>query len=156
MSISPAVTFTRNTFFLLLAVLCLLPTFIWKMIWLARTTVTTGQVWFTGHTLEVNGSISNHLVVLFTVGKDSIQFNESASLPYKEGDAVPVRYQPGHPSDARVDRPSTFWRDALLNGLWPLSVLLIIYLIPERFDPIIPRRSKIRLSRKRVVEVIPG
>lgn len=139
-----------------MGIICLLPTFIWKMGWLARTNLTYGQVWYMGHTLEVNGSISNHLVVMFTVGKDSIQFNASAGLPYKEGDRVAVRYVPGNPSNASIDRPATHWLDALLNGMWPLSVLLIIYLIPERFDPIIPRRSKIRLSRRKVIELLPG
>lgn len=147
-------TLSRNAFFLLLLFLCVSPFIIWKLHWLSKTTTTTGKMWYTGHTIELDGKISSHLVILFLAGKDSISFQAPANLPFKENDPVPVRYVPGAPSKARVNTPLRIWGDAIVYGLWPLLFVLVIYLIPERFDPLVPRKSKVKLGSKKIIEVI--
>lgn len=147
-------TLSRNAFFLLLLLLCVSPFIIWKLHWLSKTTTTTGKMWYTGHTIELDGKISSHLIILFLAGKDSISFQAPANLPFKEGDPVPVRYVPGEPSQARVNTPLRIWGDAIVYGLWPLLFVLVIYLIPERFDPLVPRKSKVKLGSKKIIEVI--
>jgi hypothetical protein len=147
-------TFSRNTFFLLLSFICVSPVVIWKLAWISNTTTTTGKVFFVGHTITLNGAISSHLVILFVVGKDSIDFQAPASLPFKEGDAVPVRYLRDKPSEARVDLPLRIWGDAIVYGLWPILVLLVIYFIPESMDPLVPRKTKLRLNRRNIIQIV--
>ena len=147
-------TLSRNTFFLLLLFICISPFVIWKLVWLSKTTTTTGKMWYTGHTIELNGKISSHLIILFLSGKDSISFQAPTGLPFKEGDPVPVRYIPSEPSKARVDTPMRIWGDTIVYGLWPVLFIVVLFSIPKRFDPIIPRKSKIKLSRKKLIEVV--
>ena len=147
-------TFSRNAFFLLLFTICVSPVVIWKLVWLSNTTTTNGKVFFIGHSLNLDGSISSHLVILFLVGKDSINFKAPASLSFKEGDAVPVRYVSNKPSEARVNAPLRIWGDAIVYGIWPILVLLVIYLIPDSMDPLIPRKAKVRLNRKNIIELV--
>ena len=147
-------TLSRNAFFLSLFLICISPVVIWKIAWLSKTTATNGKVWFTGKTLELDGSISSHLVILFLAGKDSIHFNAPANLPFKQGETVPVRYVNEKPSEARVNTFLRIWGDAIVYGIWPVLVLLVIYLIPESLDPLVPRRSKIQLDRRNVIRII--
>jgi len=148
-------TLSRNAFFLTLLCICISPFIIWKLVWLTKTTVTTGKVWFTGHTIQLDGAISSHLVVLFMAGKDSIDFEAPASLPLKEGEAVEVRYVKKNPSDARVNTLMRVWGDTIVYGIWPVLVLLVIYFMPASLDPLVPRKSKIRISRKHIIQVVP-
>lgn len=148
-------TLSRNAFFLSLVLICISPFVIWKIVWLSKTTVTTGKVWFVGRSINLDGSISAHLVILFLAGKDSISFNAPLSLPFREGEPVPVRYVRNEPSIARVNTPLRIWGDTLVYGIWPVLVLLVIYLIPESLDPLVPRRSKVQINRKSIVRIIP-
>src|SRR5690242_17786525 len=147
-------TLSRNTFFLLLLIVCVSPFVIWKLIWLSKTTTTVGKVWFGGHTLELHGDISSHLVILFFVGKDSITFNAPGDMPFKQDDPIPVRYVRDNPSDAIYNTPLNIWGDTAALGIWPILVLLVLYFIPDSLDPLIPRKSKLRISRRKIIEII--
>ena len=146
---------SRNIFFLLLLVLFTSPFIISKLVWLSNSTATTGKVWFIGKTITLNGAISSHNVILFTVGKDSINFEAPINIPFKEGDPIPVRYASDDTSDAKINTFIRVWGDTLIYCLWPALVLLVIYLIPPSLDPIIPRRSKIFLNRKNIIKILP-
>lgn len=145
---------SRNKFFVILFVLFTSPFIVAKLVWLAGSKSTTGKVWFTGHTIQLDGAISSHLVILFMAGKDSVNFEAPDNLALKEGEAVPVRYHEDDPTDARVNHFLRIWGDTIVYGLWPVLVLLILYCIPESLDPVIPRKSKILVSRKKLIEII--
>lgn len=145
---------TRTQFFLVLSIALLGPFYVPRLLWLARTRSTTGKVWFVGHTLELQGDISRHLVILFKVGGDSFHFNGGGHL--KVGDPVPVRYNKNRPDDARIDTISGIWEDVLINSLFPELVLVILIITPERFDPLIPRKARIRLGIKPFIKIIPN
>ena len=147
-------TLSRNAFFLSLLIICASPVVIWKLLWLSKTTTTDGQVWFTGKTLQLDGSISSHLVILFLAGKDSISFDAPANLPFRQGEKIPVRYVRNQPSQARVNTFLRIWGDAIVYGIWPILVLIVIYLIPESLDPLVPRKSKVQLDRKSIIRII--
>ena len=147
-------TLSRNAFFLTLLFICVTPFVIWKLVWLSRTAVTSGKVWFTGHTIELDGSISSHLVILFIAGKDSIKFEAPSNLQLKEGQPVSVRYEKADPSTARLDLPLRIWGDTIVYAMWPVLVLLVIYLIPDSMDPVLPRKSKVRVSKHNMFEII--
>jgi len=144
---------SRNQFFLVLLVLFLAPFYGPRLIWLAHSRTTTGKVWFIGHTLELLGDISSHRVILFKAGRDSFFFN--AGGRFKVGDPVPVRYNKTHPADARINTAFGMWADLWVNSLLPELVLLILFITPRRFDPLIPRKARVRLGIKPFIKIIP-
>src|SRR5580704_7955034 len=120
-------TFSRNQFFILLVCIFIGPFIVYKTVWLANAKSTTGAVYFMGHTLELNGGISSHIVIKFKVNEDSIMFNEDPSLGYNRGDAVPVMYQKNDPSNVIVNLPSRVWGDVFVYTLAQALILLILY-----------------------------
>lgn len=146
---------SRNQFFLVLAVLAHVALYMPRILWINHSERTFGLVWFMGHTLELNGSISGHLVILFQAGKDSVTFNTADNWNLKVGDTIPVRYQKTDPSDAKVDIRIAMWGDIWVNSLVPELVLLILFVTPNRFDPLIPWKSKIRIGIRPFLKIIP-
>ena len=147
-------TLSKNRFLLLLLVVLISPIIAFKLVWIANSTATLGKVYFRGNTLELDGSISSHLVILFKDGNDSITFNAPSTLPYEINDPVPVRYQKSNVSDARVNIFHRIWGDTLVYALWPFCVLAIIFLIPEKLDPILPKNSKVVLGKRPFIRLI--
>jgi hypothetical protein len=56
-----------------------------------------------------------------------------------------VRYSRFDPSDARLDLPVCIWGDTLVYLLLPLGIWLVLFLTPNRFDPLVPWGSKVQL-----------
>ena len=123
--------------------------------WLATSRQTTGILLFTGHTLEVQG-ISSHPVIRFKDGKDTVYFNGNVHLDRIPGEIIPVRYQKDNPSDAKVNAFVCIWIDTIAYALFPFLVLLILFLTPHRFDPLIPKKSKVLLGKKSFIKIIPA
>ncbi|MFT3705324.1 MAG: hypothetical protein QM802_23350 [Agriterribacter sp.] len=146
---------SRSYFFLLLTVLLIGPFYGSKLMWVNSSNKTTGTAWFMGHTLELNGSISNHLVILFMRGKDSITFNGATNIGFKVGDIVPVRYQEADPEDAKINTTFCIWGDTCIYSILPGLFLLILFLTPARFDPVIPWKAKVRIGVKPLIKIIP-
>ncbi len=145
----------RTQFFLLLFILFIGPIIAYKVFWILNAKHTTGIVYFIGHTLELQGGISTHRVILFQAGKDSVIFNAGLFGPAKPGDPVPVLYQKNNPNDAREDLPDRIWGDTLVFSLLPFLVLMVIFLTPDSLDPLIPKRSKIILGKSPFIRVVP-
>lgn len=54
------------------------------------------------------------------------------------------------------DTPAlTAFRWTLVFSLWPLLSLMVIYLTPDRLDPLIPRRAKVLLGVRPFIRVLP-
>lgn len=51
--------------------------------------------------------------------------------------------------------PFQIWGATVVYSLFPLLILLVLLLTPERLDPVIPRRSKVLLGIKPFVKIIP-
>jgi hypothetical protein len=47
------------------------------------------------------------------------------------------------------------WEGGLVFALFPLLFLLVLFLTPDRFDPLIPRGSRILLGWRPFIEIIP-
>ncbi|HEY8967516.1 MAG TPA: hypothetical protein VIM64_00450 [Puia sp.] len=140
---------------MLLLCIFVLPFTGYKLYWLARSQRTTGIMCFTGHTLTSLG-ISSHPVILFTIGKDSIFFNGNSNLDLAPGSPVPVRYWRDNPSEARINNTLSLWGDTLAWSLYPFLVLLVLYITPSRFEPLIPSGAHIRLdSQKPFIHIVP-
>ena len=146
---------SRNQFFLLLFILVVVPFLANKIIWLANSRQTSGRMWYTGHgNLGSALGISTYAVIRYRVGRDSLYFNNNVNLDIKPGEIVPVRYKKNNPSDAVVDDFVSIWVETLVYALFPILILLVLFLMPERFDPIIPKRSKILLGKKPFIQII--
>jgi hypothetical protein len=144
---------TRTQFFLVLSISLLGPFYVPRLLWLIHSKKATGRGWFIGHTLEMQGNVTQHLVVIFKAGEDSVFFN-GGGRKFHVGDSVPVRYQKNNPSDARVNTFFGMWEDTLIDSLLPLLTLLILYITPTRFDPLIPWKARVRLGIKPLIKII--
>jgi hypothetical protein len=49
--------------------------------------------------------------------------------------------------------PNVLFRWALIGGFWPLTCLVVIYLTPERLDPLVPRHAKVMLGGGSLIRV---
>ena len=65
---------SRNQFFLILLVLFVGPFYVPRALWFIHSQKPIGRGWFIGHTLELQGDISQHLVIIFRAGNDSVYF----------------------------------------------------------------------------------
>jgi hypothetical protein len=52
--------------------------------------------------------------------------------------------------------PLHIWAPTVVYSLWPLLILLVLLLTPERLDPLIPAKSKVLLGIRPFIKVIPG
>lgn len=50
--------------------------------------------------------------------------------------------------------PSEIWCN-IIFAIYPLLVLLVLFLTPDRFDPLIPRRSKVLLGLRPFIRILP-
>jgi hypothetical protein len=142
---------SRNSFFLLLFCLFLLPLPVYKLFWLARSKETTGKLYFTGHgNLGSVLGISTYPVIRFITGKDTVIFNGNVNIPLKPDEKVSVRYQQNDPSDAKVNVFSCIWGDTLAYELGPFLILLVIYFHPD----LVPKKSSIVLGNKPFVKFL--
>ena len=143
----------RNKFFLLIFIIFIGPFVAYKIIWIIRSQKTMGRVLFRGRTIEVQGT-SDHSVIKYSVGNDSLFFNTEDDLEMKKGEIVPVLYQKNNPTDACIDNFTGVWIGTMVYALFPLLIILVLYLTPQRFDPIIPRNAKIVFGKKPFIKII--
>ncbi len=142
---------SRHTFFLLLFVIINLPIPVYKLLWLATSTETTGTMYFTGHgNLGSVLGISTYPVIWFKAGHDTIYFNGNVNIPLKEGERVSVRYQKNNPADAKINTFSCIWGDSLAYELGPLLIFIIVFFHPD----LVPRKSRILLGTKPIIKFI--
>jgi hypothetical protein len=55
----------------------------------------------------------------------------------------------------RWDIPIEIWGNSVAYALWPSLIFLVIFLTPEKFDPLIPKKSTILLGMKPFIKIIP-
>ena len=55
----------------------------------------------------------------------------------------------------RWNIPIDIWGTSLAYALWPALIILVIFLTPEKYDPLIPKESSILLGKKPFIKIIP-
>lgn len=60
---------------------------------------------------------------------------------------------PGSPAVWNI--PVEVWRATLVFSLFPLLVLLVLFLTPDRLDPVIPWKSKILIGLNPFIQIVP-
>ena len=142
---------SRNSFFIILFCIFLLPLPIYKFLWLVRSKETTGTLYFIGHgNLGSVLGISTYPVIWFLSGKDTVYFNGNVNIPLKPDEKVSVRYQKDDPSDAKVNTVSCIWGDTMAYEFGPLLIFLIVFFHPD----LVPRKSRIILGEKPLIKII--
>jgi hypothetical protein len=51
--------------------------------------------------------------------------------------------------------PLEIWAPTVVYSQWPLLILLVLFLTPDRLDPLIPTKSKVLLGIRPFIKVIP-
>jgi hypothetical protein len=146
---------TKNQFYLLLAIIFISPFLLNKIGWLVNSSKTIGEMRFVGHgNLGSALGISTYPVIRFMIGKDTIYFNSNVNLDIKPGEKIPVRYQKNDPSDARVDNFACIWMETIAYAMLPVLVLFVLYIMPDRLDPVIPKRAKVIIGKKPFLRIL--
>lgn len=147
--------FAKNQFFLILGIVLIVPFVVNKIVWLANSRLAPGEMRFTGHgNLGSVLGISTYPVLKFIVGRDTIYFNGNVNLDLKPGEQVMIRYQKNNPSDALVNNFVCIWMGTVAYALLPILVLLVLYVMPDGMDPIIPKGAKVIIGKKPFVRII--
>ena len=140
----------RISFFFVLFFIVASPFLIHKFIWLARSEKTMGTMGFVGKS-QTGQLVHRYAVISFRIGNDTIWFDGNDNILFKEGEAVPVRYQRQNPKEARIDVFAAMWGDTLVYGGIPILILIVVFLDPR----IIPFGSKVRISlRKPYISIL--
>jgi hypothetical protein len=56
---------------------------------------------------------------------------------------------------SRWNIPIDIWGNSVAYALWPSLIFLVIFLTPEKLEPLIPKKSTILLGIKPFIKVIP-
>jgi len=140
----------RTTLFLVFVLLLVLPLLTIKIWWLAGSKATAGILYYKTRGDALDQFRESHSICYFIKENDTIWFNATGSLRFKEGDAIRVRYQTSNPSDARVMSLRGYWGGTLIYGGLVFLVILVAYLNRGVF----PRGLKIDLfNRKLLVHI---
>jgi len=132
-------------FFGWVAFLVAAPFWVFRAVWLARSVRVMGVYSFAGMGEAGEQVRLDYSVCWFPVGKDTVWFNGLGNLPFRPGDAIPVRYQADDPGDARVDIFAAIWGDTVVNSGVPLFMLLAIFLHPK----VVPWGRKVEVRWRR-------
>jgi hypothetical protein len=54
----------------------------------------------------------------------------------------------------RWNIPISVWGASIAYGLWPALIILVIFLTPEKLDPLIPKESTIILGAKPFIKIV--
>jgi hypothetical protein len=146
---------SKTKFFVLLFVLFVFPFVVYKLLWIAGSKQTMGEMRFLGRTLDTQGS-SDHPVFRFSSnGKDTIFFNGKFDLGYKVGEIVSVRFQKDNPTDAKVNSFAGLWLDTFFCIIPQLLILSILFLTPDKWEPFVPSNAKIILAKRPLIRIVP-
>jgi hypothetical protein len=147
----------RNQFFILLFIVIIPPFLIIKIIWLAKSKETKSVTSFVGHD-DIGSALgmSTYAIISFKAGNDTVLLRSSLALNLRNGETISVRYQKNNPADAVVNNFFNIWAGTIAYGLFPALILLVLYIMPERMEPVIPRKSKILIGKKPLIKIIPA
>lgn len=141
--------FSKNAFFFLLLLLLTLPFLLPNVLWLLRSEKATGKVEGIGASSGLSLGRDTYALVSFSTGKDTVYF-QGKDDNYKEGDIVPLHYQPKNPEDAKIASFYSLWGNTIAYMGAPLIFWIICFFARD----IVPNGSSIRLGKKPFLKVI--
>jgi len=69
--------------------------------------------------------------------------------------AYPYAWVVSHGGITRWSLPLAVWGPALIFSLFPMLVLLVLFLTPDSLDPVIPWRSKVLIGIRPFIKIVP-
>jgi hypothetical protein len=60
-----------------------------------------------------------------------------------------------HWQSDRWNIPIVIWGTSLAYALWPALIIMVVFLTPDKLEPLIPNRSTILLGKKPFIKIIP-
>jgi len=57
--------------------------------------------------------------------------------------------------DAVVNDFFNIWMSTISYAIFPVLLVIVLYVMPERFDPLIPRKSKVLIGKGSLIKIIP-
>ena len=141
--------FSKNSFFFLLFLLLFCPIVLPNLIWLLKSVKTTGRVEGIGQATGISLGSDTYAYISFTAGKDTVYF-QGKDDDYKEGDIVPLRYQPKEPENAKVAAFWSVWGNTIAYCGVPLIFWIICFFAPD----IVPKGAKVLVGKKPFLKVI--
>ena len=142
--------FSKTSFMILLAIILVLPFFVYRCVWLLQSESAVGTMCFMGK--ELVGQMSNEYPVIkfSSNGKDTVFFNGADGMQFDRGAQMPVRFQKNNPANALVNNFTGMWMGAVIYASIPFAFLLICFIHPG----IIPKNSKIQLGGRPFVRLV--
>jgi hypothetical protein len=146
---------TRNQFFLILFLIVIAPFLLTRLVWLANANKTKGKMAFVGHG-DFGSALgtSTYAVIDFKVGGKTFSINSDLNSDLPRGEIVEVLYQKNDPADGIVNDFYSIWAKIIAYALFPVLVVVVLFIMPEKMDPIIPRKSKIFFGKKPMIKII--
>ena len=145
---------SRNAAFLILFLMVIVPFLAGKTIWILNAKKTTGVMAFIGHDdWGAASGMRTYAVIDFNVDHKKWSLHSSISLDLKKGDMIPVFYQINDPADAVVDDFINLWSRTISYAIFPILILIVMFIMPDRMDPILPRKSKVVIGKRPFIKV---
>lgn len=140
---------SKNQFFGISLAVLLTPFLVYRLMWIARSSSTTGKMRFMGKT--ISGQITSvYPVISFYSGADTVWFNGEGDNEMQPGDQVPVRYQKSDAHDARINTFIGIWMDIIIIAGVPSVMLLLIYL----HRGIFPAGTRFLIGKRPFLQVV--
>ncbi|HSZ85958.1 MAG TPA: hypothetical protein VK787_07995 [Puia sp.] len=98
--------------------------------------------------------MSTYAVIDFNAENQKFSIRSEISTDLKRWETVPVLYQKENPNDAVIDDFMNVWLSTLSYAIFPELVIIVLFVMPERFDPIIPTKSKILIGKNPFIKII--
>lgn len=137
-------TIRKIPFFVFLSLVIAIPFVVPRLIWLARSKPAVGWMGFEGRGTAGEQIGLSYSYVYYRPDRDTIWFAAPSGLGYQHGDPVPIRYETGRVTDAKVNSCMGIWGDILVYGGIPELILLICML----HQKMVPWGPSLRLTLK--------
>lgn len=98
--------------------------------------------------------MSTYAVIDFNAENQKFSIRSEISTDLKRGETVPVLYQKENPNDAVINDFMNVWLGTFSYAIFPGLVIIVLFIMPERFDPIVPRKSKILIGKNPFIKII--
>lgn len=133
---------SKTSFFAILFFAVALPFSGRRLLWLLRSKSATGVVGFEGRGIAGEQLQTTYTYCYYWRGRDTIWFDAPGGMSLREGESIPVLYDPAESRNARVNSFVGIWGDLLVYNGIPELILLICFFHPD----VVPWRSKLRLT----------
>ncbi|MBS1918024.1 MAG: hypothetical protein JST87_17275 [Bacteroidetes bacterium] len=98
--------------------------------------------------------MSSYAVIDFKVGSNAYSVNSDLNLDLQQGETIEVLYEKNNPADAIVNDFYNIWAKTIAYALFPVLIVIVLFVMPEKMDPLIPRKSKIIISKEPFIKIL--